>query len=245
MTSKASNGPDPIRPPRKTQLPITGNEIGARIQEARIAKGLKQKELSERLLVTYAAVSQWERGFAVPPKHRLLKLAEILGVSVEWLQDGRGDGAPLLQAIAAEVNRVAREYPWAALHLIEINGKDHRPAVADFGPETILADRPATRQLFAARIIGDDNTPLFSYGDLIIADTGIRVRPGDFVLAKIASEDHAILRQLKNLRRRDDGYLSGELHALNADYAVETIVLDKEESPIIGVIVEHRRLRRF
>lgn len=218
--------------------------FGARIRDARKAKQMTQRELADRLLVSLQSISQWEGDHTQPSNRRLIKLAEILGVRAEWLQNGKGEQAPSIQPSPSESTRFVREYCWEDIRLIDAAGSGPLP-MGDLGPETILAQRPAVRQLFAARIREDDNAPLFSHGDLVIADTGIRARPGDFVFVEAAHEEHVIFRQIKSLRRRDDGYLAGELHPINTDYAVEAVVLDDKRDRIIGVMVEHRRLRRL
>ena len=55
------------------------------IREARQRKFLTQEELAQELHVTQAAVSQWENGITVPQTRDLLKLAEVLEVSVAEL----------------------------------------------------------------------------------------------------------------------------------------------------------------
>jgi len=55
------------------------------ITHARIDKGLSQKELADLMGVSAAAVSQWESGGKRPQKANLAKLAEVLGVSTEYL----------------------------------------------------------------------------------------------------------------------------------------------------------------
>lgn len=55
------------------------------IRPWREEKGLTQCELAELLEVDQTAISQWERGRAKPRADKLLRLAEILGCTVEEL----------------------------------------------------------------------------------------------------------------------------------------------------------------
>lgn len=52
-------------------------------------KGMSQEELAARLNVVRQTVSKWEKGLSVPDAHLLMKLAEILGVSVAELLGGK------------------------------------------------------------------------------------------------------------------------------------------------------------
>ena len=55
------------------------------IRDARQKKMLSQEELAQEMHVTQAAVSQWENGVTIPRTCDLLKLAEVLDVSVSEL----------------------------------------------------------------------------------------------------------------------------------------------------------------
>ena len=67
---------------------MENQKIGAFICEARKAKGLTQKQLSEALGVTDKAVSKWERGVSCPDISLLTPLAGVLGVTVTELLAG-------------------------------------------------------------------------------------------------------------------------------------------------------------
>lgn len=59
--------------------------LGERIRMAREAKGLNQDELAELMKVEPPTVSRWESGEIRPRPKRLVKLAEILDRTVDWL----------------------------------------------------------------------------------------------------------------------------------------------------------------
>ena len=64
--------------------------IGSRIKKARQAQGLSQAELADTLGITRSACSQWESDEGTGPRReRLERLADLLGVSYEWLATGR------------------------------------------------------------------------------------------------------------------------------------------------------------
>ena len=55
------------------------------LRSARKKQGFSQKELAEKLFLSRQAVSKWERGESVPEVSHICRMAELLGVSVEWL----------------------------------------------------------------------------------------------------------------------------------------------------------------
>lgn len=61
-----------------------------RIKEARLAKGLTQKQLGDLVGWSYSTISLYESGGRKPEPETLLTLANILGVSTDYLL-GRDD----------------------------------------------------------------------------------------------------------------------------------------------------------
>jgi transcriptional regulator with XRE-family HTH domain len=57
-------------------------EIGHALQKARIALGLSQADVADKLGVSRAAVGQWERGDTAPSTGRLLAVCRLLGLDV-------------------------------------------------------------------------------------------------------------------------------------------------------------------
>ena len=63
-------------------------KIGRFIAERRKKASLTQMQLAEKLGITDKAVSKWERGIAMPDTSIMLKLCDILGISVNELLCG-------------------------------------------------------------------------------------------------------------------------------------------------------------
>ena len=63
--------------------------VGSFIAELRKEKGLTQAELAERVGVTGGAVSKWERGLCYPDIETVVRLAEVLGLSVGEILAGQ------------------------------------------------------------------------------------------------------------------------------------------------------------
>lgn len=63
--------------------------MGARLAQARRGQNMTQEQLAEKLGVTRQAVSRWESGAAWPETDKLVRMAQILEVSCDYLlQDG-------------------------------------------------------------------------------------------------------------------------------------------------------------
>lgn len=57
--------------------------VGERIREIRKSHGLTQKELGERLGLSYQSIAQWENDLRKPKSETILKIACALGVRYE------------------------------------------------------------------------------------------------------------------------------------------------------------------
>ena len=82
--------------------------IGANIKRLRQQKGITQETLAERMHVSAAAVSKWERGETVPDIGMVIPLATYFGVSTDELLGL--DAAKMeekIQAIIEERNRLS------------------------------------------------------------------------------------------------------------------------------------------
>lgn len=66
------------------------NKFAERVRELRTEKGLSRKELANRLGTLQRNISYWELGQRECSFDMLLKIAEVLGVSVDYLL-GRTD----------------------------------------------------------------------------------------------------------------------------------------------------------
>ena len=71
-------------------------KLSMRIRKARRHAELTQQVLAERMGVTRGAVANWESAVAVPAARRLARIANVTGVSYEWLATGRGAMLPEL-----------------------------------------------------------------------------------------------------------------------------------------------------
>ena len=66
--------------------------FGDRLAGAREALGIGQPELAKRLGVRLKTLRDWENDVSEPRANKLQMLAGILGVSLMWLLNGKGEG---------------------------------------------------------------------------------------------------------------------------------------------------------
>ena len=60
-------------------------QIGANIRTLREQKGLTQRALADGVLVSFQAISAWERGLSIPDLENAVRLVDFFGVSVDAL----------------------------------------------------------------------------------------------------------------------------------------------------------------
>lgn len=68
--------------------------IGERIKQARRAAGLTQQAFADAIGASQSAVGNWESGINSPNRGRMLRIAEVLRVSITWLEWGDDASAP-------------------------------------------------------------------------------------------------------------------------------------------------------
>lgn len=65
--------------------------IGSKIRTARKAHGWTQEALGEKIGVTKATVSRWEKGEDVPQGRHLSKLTTVLEMAADWFTEDRDE----------------------------------------------------------------------------------------------------------------------------------------------------------
>lgn len=67
---------------------LTTSMIGSKIAEARKRQNLSQNQLSQLLFISPQAVGKWERGESMPDIVTFNRLAEVLGVDLNYFSEG-------------------------------------------------------------------------------------------------------------------------------------------------------------
>ena len=96
-----------------------------KIYSCRRKAGLSQEELAEKIGVSRQAVSKWETGESVPELSKIVMLADIFGVTTDWLlrdeepvaSEGKETTEPVrtwLDAVPGVIGRLIKAYGWLA-----------------------------------------------------------------------------------------------------------------------------------
>jgi transcriptional regulator with XRE-family HTH domain len=81
--------------------------LGSRIREYRLKRGFTQSQMAEKLNMTEANFSSYERDKSTPPTEKLNQIASILGVSTDYLLGRTND--PYVQPTSADFEDIDEE----------------------------------------------------------------------------------------------------------------------------------------
>ncbi|QQA62438.1 helix-turn-helix domain-containing protein [Aeromonas caviae] len=222
--------------------------VNERIKSRRMACGLTQDQVANRVGVTRVAVSHWERGGADPNGRYLNELAAALGVSVDWLLTGKEEGTmgvseppfPGYRNVEpAEIPQGTRVPILSYVQAGQWREMCEQATAFDGSLEYVAAGVSVGSCAFGLWVRGNSMEPDFKEGDLLIVDPDEAPKAGDFVIAKNGSEE-ATFKKYRSRGEYDDGRPRFELVPLNDDH--ETLSTDQTHISIIGVVVEHRRI---
>ena len=111
-------------------------DIGTRVRDVRRERGWTQDEFARRVGVSRSAVAQWETGRAGQVTGNLTRIADVLGVGVEYLtfgndkrapgQVGQGDELALLR-LYRECTPEDRQLALRMLRRLALQGRDREP----------------------------------------------------------------------------------------------------------------------
>ncbi len=207
--------------------------LGARIREARLARNKLLKDVAQPFGISIQSVSNWEGAHTRPDADKLAQLARLLGVSLDWLMDGRGvrdlvDGDT---PIALAVRRKAVMESAGRATLVDEDGYESASRAVGPGSWRVSA-------------WDDSNAPAIAQGSRLIVDPNPVPRLGDMVMVTLTSTGEP------QIRRYEPGVRDGErvvtLRPLNPEWVAETYIGEPravEDFELHGVIVEVTRFR--
>jgi transcriptional regulator with XRE-family HTH domain len=185
--------------------------ISGRLRMARQRSGLSGAEVSRKLGLTRASVSQWETGLTEPKGANIRNLARIYGVSIEWLQTGRGPAQ-----IGPELTQLNPMAEGSRIDLDDIGADLARPI------QSAMNGRNAeVWKLSADKMAGAG----YHSGDYLVVDLQQTAKPRDIVLAEIGGVP--VFRT----------YLPPYLFAYNLTGAEPHLVVDQIRVILRGVVV--------
>ena len=204
------------------------NTFAQRFKEALLCSGIQRKELALMLNVTKSTISNYENGYRTPDYDTLYRLAEIFGVSVDFLlgtttvPNGEVITPVVFQGRVPILGTVPCGEPIEAI-------------------ETILGYVDVPKKMekdhFALYAKGDSMAPKIEDKDIIIIHQTCEVTNGKIAIVKVNGEEATC----KKLSLHDDTIT---LIPLNPNY--DPVTYSSEEAlnlpiTIIGEVVEVRK----
>ncbi len=83
--------------------------LNEKIKNARQAKGMTQEELAVLLNITRQTVSKWEKDSSVPDSNMLIKLSEVLDVTVSDLLGTNANESTSNDNLAEQLERINKQ----------------------------------------------------------------------------------------------------------------------------------------
>lgn len=214
--------------------------IGQRIKDERTAQGLTRKALAELTdTLKVSRINNYERGERTPGPEEIKQLARALEVSPAFLmclsddKSGKLKQPPGLGALVPILTHQQACNPTESIEQLKGDASNQKVNFVPVGPE--LASKLGDNA-FALEIKDESMNPELRVGDILIISPNAKIQPGDFVAAKLESEDEVIIRKYKQLSSGKDTE-EFELVALNSDWANLYIDTKKLHDVIIGCII--------
>lgn len=190
-----------------------------KLKQFRKKYNFTQEQLSKILKVERSTIAKWESGAAMPQSDKLKTLADIFGVTIDYLIRGGDEKVkvPILGRVQA--------------------GKPTQAVENIIGYEDISAELALNGEYFALEIKGDSMSPDMREGDIVIVRAQSDVASGDIAVVLAGSEEATV----KKITKHNDGIT---LVAFNKSYKpvfYSTGHILSLPVGIIGRVVELRR----
>lgn len=204
--------------------------IGEKIKQARKLKGLTQGELAQRCGWSRfpSRISNYERGLREPKSEDLLKLAQALNISVEWLYSQATKQSFTAAEPSVEHYEYVRWIPvisWEEICL--------PPATRQTTEQFLVSTQSLDEKSYALKVQNDSmmnsSEQSFMPGAYIIVDPERKARNQQFVIAQLSTNSEPTFKQLIT----DAG--KQYLRSLNPLYPLLEM---RPESTILGVVCE-------
>ena len=202
---------------------------GIQLKECRKAKGMSQATLSRLLGVTQQAVGKWETGRSNPDPEMLVRLAEVLGTTTDYLLGLHPGGAEAEQAGRRFFGGYA-ECPIPVIGTVRA-GYGALAFEEDYGTEYARVKDP--QNYFYLVVKGDSMEPRISDGDLALVHRQSTLDSGDLGVIVYGDEGEGTLK--KYIQRGN----AVVLHPFNTNYE-DKIIRGEELNQlyIAGKVVE-------
>jgi len=127
------------------------------LKHARKSAGIRQSDLAKMLGVSQGNISDWERGLKNPSAQKVRDMAEILGVSADYLLDVSSEASSqyLLSPHAVSMTR-AEMHKIASGEGIQLSAKNERDIIQQI--EALHKDLTSPQTLMLSGEVLDDET---------------------------------------------------------------------------------------
>lgn len=206
---------------------------GKRYAAARARTGLSQRMLAKRLGLTSQAISKWENGESEPGTANARALADLAGVSLEWLLTGKDQNGAAATNVAPFADGRGRLVPEVGDTVQGVYPAQKRKTAVRF----VQTYFPCSEASQALVVSGDSMAPAFIEGDVVVIDPNATPVPGDYVFVEVGTV------KLFRRYRPQSGAGTYDLVPVNPDWPVEHVTPERH-AVIKGVMVEHASPRR-
>lgn len=166
--------------------------IGTRLRKERTLQSISRTSLAQMTGVGYSTLAELERG-GMQTSTKLRVIADALGVSLRWLETGKGpktDTSPSIPAARVAATETSSDY----VRVQQLDGEagmgdgrvnDDYPEVVramDFEPgyiRSVVGFVPPPGRLILVTGRGDSMIPVIQPGEALIVDTGVTTFDGD------------------------------------------------------------------
>jgi len=182
--------------------------IGARIRREREAQGIDRKELAHKAGIGYSTLAELERG-GMQTTTKLRRIADVLRVSQEWLETGKGDKKGLGKQELATSDRPREGY--IRLPLLDIEASAGHDGVNTEFPDVLdwvdmaewlvrahIGFIPMNDRVRLFTVRGDSMLPNIKHGDVAMVDTAHDFYREDAVYL-ISYNDDIFIKRLQKL----------------------------------------------
>ncbi len=192
------------------------------LRQARLAKGLTQRQVAAHIGINQNTYSYWETGRSRVDTAALPRLAALFGVSVDYLLGNAGEETPKGVKIPV-LGRVAAGIPIEAVE-----------DILDY--EEISPHMAAQGEFFALQVKGRSMEPRMQEGDIIICKKQSDAETGDVAVVLVNGDDATV----KKIKKTSAGlYLLPTNPAFDPLFYTYDEVMDRPVT-IIGKVVELR-----
>lgn len=203
-----------------------------RIEQARKEKGWTQDQLAEAMNTSSVQISRWETGKRDPQTATLIKIANALGVSLDYLA---GVERTPTNAVPARPGGVPRPV------IGRISAGPFGTVYEESGEELDVPDDvwECHKQGFWMRVSGNSMNRLFAEGSMVYVDPACEVRNGDVGVACVNGDEGTV----KRIFFEPNNVVRLHPESYDPEYRDRVIDEDDPESPsfhIEGKVVSYR-----